>query len=191
MQKKFLMFIMACALMLGALTLSPFKKAHASDNFTQGMALFKAKKYQEAAPLLEKAANEGHEEAMEALDKIYENEKTIDDTKLQKKQKVAVEETEEAKEERERQALMKKYNAQKLQLAEDPKEVEERDFKRKVYFLGTAVILIFIWIAQKLIMRKMKNAHQLRMEIEAAKAKKEAEEREKENSAKNNEEKSD
>ena len=73
MPKQPLSFILCLLFSITFIAISPFPAAHA-DDLSQGMQLYQAKKYREAVPYLEKAAKEGHEEALKALDEIYADE---------------------------------------------------------------------------------------------------------------------
>ena len=73
MPKHPLSFILCLLFSITFIAISPVQMAHA-DDLSQGMQLYRAKKYREAVPYLEKAAKEGHEEALKALDEIYADE---------------------------------------------------------------------------------------------------------------------
>ena len=70
MPKHPLSFILCLLFSITFIAISPVQMAHA-DDLSQGMQLYRAKKYREAVPYLEKAAKEGHDEALKALDEIY------------------------------------------------------------------------------------------------------------------------
>lgn len=69
-RKQPLAFFFALFLLLAIAVAAPVNPARA-DNLSQGLELYQQKKFREATPYLEKAAQEGHEEAIAALDVIY------------------------------------------------------------------------------------------------------------------------
>lgn len=150
MPKPFLQFLLCLLFSLGAALASMVRPVHA-DTLSQGMQLYQAKKYSEAIPLLEKAAKEGNEDALRALDKIYAEEKpaavTMDD-----KSSVVKEEPAKRKDEAQPAPVYEKAT-----VTVDPKETEDRSFLRKVLFLGTAVIIVLIWVIQYYLLRRFRN----------------------------------
>lgn len=148
-------FLLCLLFSLGAALASMVRPVHA-DTLSQGMQLYQAKKYSEAIPLLEKAAKEGNEEAIRALDKIYVEEKpavAMNDKAVGPKPAQANTEN----------AANAKTGAQPAPTYEratvtvDPKETEDRAFLRKVLFLGTAVIIVLIWAVQYYLLRRFRN----------------------------------
>lgn len=159
-----LFFILAIAIA------APLAPAHA-DNLSQGMELYKQKKFREATPYLEKAAQEGHEEAIAALDVIYAADtpaiaaddkpaakgktgKTADVKGNEKAENAVTPQPEEA---------AGKPQYERATVTEDKKDAEDRSFMRKVFFLGTAVLVFLLWIVQYFLFRKLRNQHYRKM----------------------------
>ena len=69
-RKQPLAFFLALLLILAVSIAAPVDTARA-DNLSKGMELYQQKIFREATPYLEKAAQEGHEQAIAALDVIY------------------------------------------------------------------------------------------------------------------------
>ena len=165
MPKQPLSFILCLLFSITFIAISPFPAAHA-DDLSQGMQLYQAKKYREAVPYLEKAAKEGHEEALKALDEIYADETpAVDMTDKADKTakaggKTAAKTADAAKPADAATAGAEKVPApmyEKATVAEDPKEAADRAFMRKVLFLSTAVIIVLIWVIQYFLLRKLRN----------------------------------
>ena len=165
MPKQPLSFILCLLFSITFIAISPVPVAHA-DDLSQGMQLYQAKKYREAVPYLEKAAKEGHEEALKALDEIYADETpAVDMTDKADKTakaggKTAAKTADGAKPVDAATAGAEKVPApmyEKATVAEDPKEAADRAFMRKVLFLSTAVIIVLIWVVQYFLLRKLRN----------------------------------
>ncbi len=162
MPKQPLSFILCLLFSITFIAISPVPVAHA-DDLSQGMQLYQAKKYREAIPYLEKAAKEGHEEALKALDEIYADETPavgMTDKTPQTEGKNAGKAADGAKPAGAEAAGTEKVPApryEKATVAEDPKEAADRAFIRKVLFLSTAVIIVLIWVVQYFLLRKLRN----------------------------------
>lgn len=161
MPKQPLSFILCLLFSITFIAISPVPAAHA-DDLSQGMQLYQAKKYREAVPYLEKAAKEGHEEALKALDEIYADETPAVDMTDNKAPKAGGKTAGKAAEgdKPADAAGAEKVPApmyEKATVAEDPKEVADRAFMRKVLFLSTAVIIVLIWVIQYFLLRKLRN----------------------------------
>ncbi len=159
MPKKFLPFLLCILFSLTFAIVTPVHLAHA-DNLSQGMELYTAKKYTDAIPYLEKAASEGHEEAIRALDHIYADQTpavSMTDKGVPADAKAsttpAAAGNPEAGEKEARPAPF----YEKATVAEDPKEAEDRAFLRKLIFLGTAFLIVLMWIVQYFLLRKLRN----------------------------------
>ena len=168
-------FLICLLLSFAVAIIAPVHLVHA-DDLTEGMTLYRAQKYREAVPYLEKAAKEGHEEAISALDKIYEN-----DTPA-----VAV--TDKSTAPAGRQSKITDKNSatginvpeqpapqyEKATVSKDPEEAANRAFMRKVMFLGTAGLIVVIWIVQYFLLRRLRNQNfrKATPEEQAAEAKK-------------------
>lgn len=162
MPKKTLPFLFCLLLSLTFAIIAPVHLAHA-DDLSRGLELYQAKKYQDAIPYLEKAAREGHEEAIRALDTLYADKTpavamTDRDASANGKNTatpaappLAGNRTGSEKEAQPAPAY------EKATVAEDPKEAEDRAFLRKVMFLGTAVLILVMWIVQYFLLRKLRN----------------------------------
>ena len=161
MPKQPLSFILCLLFSVTFIAISPVPSAHA-DDLSQGMRLYQAKKYREAVPYLEKAAKEGHEEALKALDEIYADETPavdMTDSKAPQAEGTAAGKTADGAKPGET-ASTDKVPApmyEKATVAEDPKETADRAFMRKVLFLSTAVIIVLIWVIQYFLLRKLRN----------------------------------
>ena len=161
MPKQPLSFILCLLFSITFIAIGPVPVAHA-DDLSQGMQLYQAKKYREAVPYLEKAAKEGHEEALKALDEIYADETPAVDMTDNKATKAEGKTAGKAAEgdKPADAAGAEKVPApmyEKATVAEDPKEVADRAFMRKVLFLSTAVIIVLIWVIQYFLLRKLRN----------------------------------
>lgn len=153
----------ALLLMLAFTIAAPVNTARA-DNLSEGMELYQQKKYKEATPYLEKAAQEGQEEAIAALDVIYaadtpavpENDKAPAKGKKAAVTKKAATTTRDVAPADEPEA---KTQYDRATVTEDPKETDNRAFMRKMMFLGTAIIIFILWIVQYMLMKKLRNKH--------------------------------
>lgn len=180
-RKQPLAFFFALFLLLAIAIATPVNPARA-DNLSQGLELYQQKKFREATPYLEKAAQEGHEEAIAALDVIYAAEvpavpagdkaagkakpgKTADVKEAAKAEETAKPQAEETE---------GKPQFERATVTEDPEEAANRAFMRKMLFFGTAVIIVLLWIVQYLLMKRLRNRHYRKMTPEelAAEAKK-------------------
>ncbi len=162
MPKHPLSFILCLLFSITFIAISPVQMAHA-DDLSQGMQLYRAKKYREAVPYLEKAAKEGHDEALKALDEIYADQTPavdMTDSKAPATEGKAAGKTAGDDKPADTRAGAEKVPApmyEKATVAEDPKEVADRAFMRKVLFLSTAVIIVLIWVVQYFLLRKLRN----------------------------------
>ncbi len=180
-RKQPIALFFALFLILAIAIAIPVKPALA-DNLSQGMELYQQKKFKEATPYLEKAAQEGHEEAIAALDVIYAADtpavpagdeaatkgktgKTADVAKKTEADKAAIVQAEET---------AGKTQFERATVTEDAKEAENRAFMRKMLFIGTAIIIVLLWIVQYMFMKRLRNKHYRKMTPEelAAEAKK-------------------
>ena len=162
MPKKSLPFLFCVLLSLTFAIVAPVHLAHA-DDLSQGLELYQAKKYREAIPYLEKAAKEGQEEAIKALDTIYADKTpavvmTDRDVSANARNTAtqAIPAVEGGKAAGEKAAQPAPVYEQAT-VAEDPKEAEDRAFLRKVMFLGTAVLILLMWVVQYFLLRKLRN----------------------------------
>ncbi len=156
MPKQSQPFLLCVLFSLTIALLTLFHPVHA-DDLSQGMELYQAKKYREAVPLLEKAAREGHEEAIRALDRIYADkapaiDMTDDKPPISEKMSVDTGEPATASTEMKPAPMYEKAT-----VSEDPKEAADRAFMRKVLFLGTAIIIVLIWVIQYFLLRRLRN----------------------------------
>lgn len=168
-RKQPLAFFFALFLLLAIAVAAPVNPARA-DNLSQGLELYQQKKFREATPYLEKAAQEGHEEAIAALDVIYaadaavpagdkaaakaQTGKTADIKEKAKAQETAKPQAEEAE---------GKAQFERATVTEDKQDAEDRSFMRKAFFLGTAVLVFLLWIVQYFLFRKLRNQHYRKM----------------------------
>lgn len=175
-RKQPLAFFLALFFILAVTIACPINNARA-DNLSQGMELYQQKKFKEAAPYLEKAAQEGHEEAIAALDVIYAADKpavpasdkaTAKGKTADVKDKTAETAVPQAEE------TTGKTEFERATVTEDKKDAEDRSFTRKVFFLGTAGLVLLLWVVQYFMFRKLRNQNfrKLTPEELAAEAKK-------------------
>lgn len=175
MPKQPLSFLFCVLFSLTFAVIAPVHLAHA-DDLSQGMELYQAKKYKDAIPYLEKAAKEGHEEAIRALDRIYADEIPAvdmtgkDETGNASSRTASGTDTAGDKVPAGKEAQPAPVH-DKATVAEDPKEAADRAFLRKVMFLGTAALVILLWIVQYFLLRKLRNQN-FRKETPADMAKK-------------------
>lgn len=173
-RKQPLAFFFALFFILAIAIAVPVKPAHA-DNLSQGLELYQQKKFKEATPWLEKAAQEGHEEAIQALDVIYAAEEPAvpaNDKAAAKGKTANMADKTGADKATSPQAEEPEGKTQfeRAAVAEDKKEVEDRAFMRKIIFGGTAIIIIVLWIIQYMLMKRLRNKHYRKMtpaELEA------------------------
>lgn len=180
-RKQPLAFFLALFLILAIAIAIPVKPALA-DNLSQGMELYQQKKFKEATPYLEKAAQEGHEEAIAALDVIYaaDTPAVPADVKVPIKGKTGKATEVTDKTEADKAAIVQaeetagKTQFERATVTEDAKEAENRAFMRKMLFIGTAIIIVLLWIVQYMFMKRLRNKHYRKMTPEelAAEAKK-------------------
>lgn len=118
-----------------------------ADDLSQGLELYRAKKYKEAIPYLERAANDGHEKAIEALDEIYE-----------KENKTPV-----------GSATADKFAADKAADQADDKDAapvpeasedSKRSFWRKVFAIIMALGIVGIWMIHRTILKRKREESQ-------------------------------
>ncbi len=134
-----------------------------ADDLSQGLELYQAKKYKEAIPYLERAANDGHEKAIEALDQIYESQNKGLANRLKSADK-AKSENETAKN-AQLQAKDKAdaktdgdYNATTSDA--EQKENSKGSFWRKVIAIFLALGIAIIWIIHRTILRRKRTQNQ-------------------------------
>lgn len=180
-RKQPLALFFALFLLVAIAIAAPVNTARA-DNLSQGMELYQQKKFREATPYLEKAATEGHEEAIKALDEIYAAETPVapatdkaaakgktadtkDRASAAPAEKAAIPQAEEA---------TGKAEYERATVTEDKEAAQDRSFMRKVFFLGTAALVLLLWVVQYFLLRKLRNQHFRKMTPEelAAEAKK-------------------
>lgn len=162
-RKQPLALFFAFFFILAVAIAAPVNPARA-DNLSQGMELYQQKKFREATPYLEKAAQEGHEEAIAALDVIYAadapavpaSDKATAKGKtanVKEKAQTAGAATPQAEEPE------GKTQFERAAVTEDKEEAEDRSFMRKVFFLGTAGLILILWVIQYYLFRKLRNRH--------------------------------
>lgn len=162
MPKKSLPFLFCLLLSLTFAIVAPVHLAHA-DDLSQGLELYQAKKYRDAIPYLEKAAREGQEEAIRALDAIYADKTpavAMSEKDASAKSKNAAPQAAPALAGNKTGSEKEAQSApayEKATVAEDPKKAEDRAFLRKVMFLGTAALILVMWIVQYFLLRKLRN----------------------------------
>lgn len=180
-RKQPLAIVLVLFLLLAIAIAAPVNPARA-DNLSQGMELYQQKKFKEATPYLEKAAQEGHEEAIAALDVIYTAETPAVPAEDKAAAKGKPAKTADVKEKVKAEDTAKpqagetegKPQFERAAVTEDTKDAEDRAFMRKVFFLGTAVLVFLLWLVQFFLFRKLRNQHFRKMTPEelAAEAKK-------------------
>ena len=169
-RKQPLAFFFALFLLLAIAVAAPVNFARA-DNLSQGMELYQHNKFREATPYLEKAAQEGHEEAIAALDVIYAADAPVVPANDKAATKGKTEKTADVKEKAKPEDTAKpqveeaegKAQFERATVTEDKKDAEDRSFMRKAFFLGTAVLVFLLWIVQYFLFRKLRNQHYRKM----------------------------
>lgn len=169
-RKQPLAFFFALLLLLAIAVAAPVNPARA-DNLSQGLELYQQKKFREATPYLEKAAQEGHEEAIAALDVIYAADAPVVPANDKAAAKGKTEKTADVKEKAKPEDTAKpqveeaegKAQFERATVTEDKKDAEDRAFMRKAFFLGTAVLVFLLWIVQYFLFRKLRNQHYRKM----------------------------
>ena len=115
-----------------------------ADNLSEGLELYHAKKYKEAIPLLERAANEGHEKAIEALDQIYAQNPKLSATSVNPIAK------------KDKGSDASASTADKDNTASESNEEAKSNFRRKVIAIAIAIGLVAAWFIHRKILRKRK-----------------------------------
>lgn len=146
MLKRFLFFFGILTMLLSANVVTPAF----ADDLSEGLQLYRAKKYQEAIPFLERAANDGHEKAIEALDQIYAKHAKASGlpAKSQNKKDTVSDNT-----------VPNAINDNSSATA-DSEEKAKSNFLRKVIAIAIAVGLIAGWIIHRKFLRKRKTQQQ-------------------------------
>lgn len=117
-----------------------------ADNLSEGLELYRAKKYQEAIPLLERAANEGHEKAIEALDQIYAQNPKLSATSvkpLNNKEKAP-------------ETSISSTGKDNTAATAESSEESKSNFRRKVIAIAIAIGLVAAWFIHRKFLRKRK-----------------------------------
>ena len=131
-------------LILGFLLLGP--SFALADDLSEGLELYRAKKYQEAIPYLERAANDGHEKAIETLDQIYKNEPKLpksqdNDKNHQNSDKASNESTDRS-----------------IEVSNTIDDTHAKNnFQRKIIAIAIAIGIIAAWFIHRRILRKKHN----------------------------------
>lgn len=158
MPKPSLPFILCVLFSLTVAAITAARPVRA-DDLSQGLQLYRAGKPRQAIPLLEKAAKEGHEEAIRALDRIYTDETpavNMTDEKPPARETTATKTGKTAGNgNRAETAPAPVY--EKATVAEDPKEAADRAFMRKLLLAGIAVVVILACAIQYTLLRRMRN----------------------------------
>ncbi len=135
---------------------SGFSASVFADDLSKGLELYHARKYQEAIPYLERAANDGHEKAIEALDQIYEKENKVSANGMKPVDK-AVPDNVAAKD----QANNKADANQDTTASEaEKKENAKGSFWRKVIAIFFALGIAIIWFIHRTILRRKREQRQ-------------------------------
>lgn len=158
MPKPSLPFLFCFLFSLTVAAITATHPVHATD-LSEGLKLYQDGKQHEAIPLLEKAAKEGHEEAIRALDRIYAGKTPAidmtDDTLPVHKNPAATAESPTEDNRLAKAVPVPRY--EKATVAEDPKEVADRAFMRKMLLSGLVVIIVLAGIIQYFLLRRMRN----------------------------------
>ncbi len=153
MPKPSLSFLLC---VLFSITIALFHPVHANE-LSKGLELYQAKKYREAIPLLEKAAKDGHEEAILALDQIYANEKpavNMTDNQEPTSESVTAKKMTDIDSKKGAQAVPM---YEKATVTEDPKEAAENASMRKELLIGIAFFIVLIGIIHYFLLRRIRN----------------------------------
>lgn len=128
-----------------------------ADDLSQGLELYHAKKYKEAIPYLERAANDGHEKAIEALDQIYGSQEKGQANNLKPASDKANPDSKAAKDGK-NQVKQENANAGENKDATVPdaekKEDSKSSFWRKVIAIFFAIGIVIIWFIHHTILRR-------------------------------------
>lgn len=179
MFKRLFALFFATSFFLISVTISPAfadnlsqgLKANPDGEAAQGLELYHAKKYKEAIPYLERAANEGHEKAIEALDQIYgshekEAIEALDQIHGNKEKgqvnnvKPASDKTNpdgEATKDKKKQGKQENANADEgkdAAVSDTEKENSKSNFWRKVIAIFFAIGIAIIWFIHHTILRR-------------------------------------
>ena len=128
-----------------------------ADDLSEGLELYRAKKYKEAVPYLERAANDGHEKAIEALDQIYENQNKGQPNSM----KLADNATAKAGQDQMKEETNPKADDGKDTVAEtEKKESAKGSFWRKVIAIFFALGIAIIWFIHRTILRRKREQSQ-------------------------------
>ena len=158
MPKPSLPFILCVLFSLTVAAITAARPVRA-DDLSQGLQLYRAGKPRQAIPLLEKAAKEGHEEAIRALDRIYADEPpavNMTDEKPPARETMAAKTGKPAGNGNRAEAAPAPVY-EKATVAEDPKEAADRAFMRKLLLAGIAVVVILACAIQYTLLRRMRN----------------------------------
>lgn len=121
-----------------------------ADDLSEGLQLYRAKKYQEAIPLLERAANDGHEKAIEALDQIYAKQPKVPETAV----------TPLNKKEASADKSASNTANDNSSATSDSDENAKSNFRRKVIAIAIAIGIIAAWFIHRKILKKRKAQQQ-------------------------------
>jgi hypothetical protein len=156
MPKPSLPFILCVLFSLTVAAITAARPIRA-DDLSQGLQLYRAGKPRQAIPLLEKAAQEGHEEAIQALDRIYASEPPAVNMTDEKTLSHETTAAKTGKTARNGNLAETAPVYEKATVAEDPKETADRDFMRKLLLAGIAVVVILACAIQYTLLRRMRN----------------------------------
>ncbi len=151
------LFLSLC--LIPFLLVSGFPASAFADDLSEGLELYRAKKYKEAIPYLERAANNGHEKAIEALDQIYEKENKTSANGMKPADKASAD-GEAAKD---GQGKSKDQIDAKTNDGKDTVSVPENSgnskasFWRKVFAIFLALGLVIIWLIHRTILRRKRD----------------------------------
>ncbi len=133
-----------------------------ADDLSEGLELYHAKKYKEAIPYLERAANDGHEKAIEALDQIYEsqNKGQVNGMKPADKAVPGNEAAKTGQQQMKQEANAKVDDSKDTADETAKKESSKGSFWRKVIAIFFALGIAVIWFIHRTILRRRREQSQ-------------------------------
>lgn len=133
-----------------------------ADDLSEGLELYRAKKYKEAVPYLERAANDGHEKAIEALDQIYEsqNKGQVKGMNLADKATPGNDAAKTGQDQMKVEADAKTDDSKDAANQTEKKENAKSSFWRKVIAIFFAIGIAVIWFIHRTLLRRKREQAQ-------------------------------
>ncbi len=133
-----------------------------ADDLSEGLELYRAKKYKEAVPYLERAANDGHEKAIEALDQIYEsqNKGQVKGMNFADKAAAGSDAAKAGQDQMKAEADTKADDSRDTAEQPEKKENAKSSFWSKVIAIFFALGIAVIWFIHRTILRRKREQSQ-------------------------------